>query len=118
VRRSLENLIRSVGLRAETFASAQEFLRSKRPDVPGCLVLDVRLPGVSGFAVEDREAVHPHCTIRDMLGHRRLLRLSERVAGQNEHADQTKPSGPWGEHVIYASGKFLVADWIRASLPR
>jgi FixJ family two-component response regulator len=36
VRRSLENLIRSVGLRAETFASAQEFLCSKRPDVPGC----------------------------------------------------------------------------------
>ena len=56
VRRSLDNLIRSVGLRAETFASAQEFLSSKRPDVPGCLVLDVRLPGLSGLDLQNRMA--------------------------------------------------------------
>ena len=56
VRRSLENLIRSVGLRVEAFASAQEFLRSKRPDVPGCLVLDVRLPGLSGLDLQKRMA--------------------------------------------------------------
>ena len=56
VRRSLENLIRSVGLRAETFASAQEFLSSKRPDAPGCLVLDVRLPGLSGLDLQKRMA--------------------------------------------------------------
>jgi FixJ family two-component response regulator len=46
---SLKNLIRSVGLRVEAFASAQDFLLSTRPDVPGCLVLDVRLPGLSGL---------------------------------------------------------------------
>jgi RNA polymerase sigma factor (sigma-70 family) len=56
VRRSLENLIRSVGLRAETFASAQEFLCGKRPDAPGCLVLDVRLPGLSGLDLQKRMA--------------------------------------------------------------
>ena len=56
VRRSLENLIRSVGLRVETFASAQEFLRSKRPDVPACLVLDVRLPDLSGLDLRKRMA--------------------------------------------------------------
>jgi FixJ family two-component response regulator len=56
VRRSLDNLIRSVGLRAETFASAQEFLSSKRPEVPGCLVLDVRLPGLSGLDLQKRMA--------------------------------------------------------------
>jgi len=56
MRRSLENLIRSVGLRVEAFASAQEFLRSKRPDVPGCLVLDVRLPGLSGLDLQKRMA--------------------------------------------------------------
>lgn len=54
VRESLKNLIRSVGLRVEAFASAQEFLRSKRPDVLGCLVLDVRLPGLSGLDLQKR----------------------------------------------------------------
>jgi FixJ family two-component response regulator len=52
VRESLKNLIRSVGLRVELFDSAQEFLRSKRPDVPSCLVLDVRLPGLSGLDLQ------------------------------------------------------------------
>jgi FixJ family two-component response regulator len=55
-RESLENLIRSVGLRAEAFASAQEFLRRQRPDVPGCLVLDVRLPGLSGLDLQKQMA--------------------------------------------------------------
>ena len=54
MRESLRNLIRSVGLRAELFASAQEFLWSKRPDVPSCLVLDVRLPGLSGLDLQRR----------------------------------------------------------------
>src|ERR1700751_4695892 len=54
MRESLKNLIRSVGLRVELFASAQEFLRSKRPDVPCCLVLDVRLPGLSGLDLQRR----------------------------------------------------------------
>jgi FixJ family two-component response regulator len=55
-RESLKNLIRSVGLRVEVFASAQDFLRSTRPDVPGCLVLDVRLPGLSGLDLQKRMA--------------------------------------------------------------
>jgi FixJ family two-component response regulator len=42
-------MLKSVGLRSETFGTAQEFLRSKRPDGPSCLVLDVRLPGVNGL---------------------------------------------------------------------
>ena len=54
MRESLKNLIRSVGLRAELFASAQEFLRSKRRDVPSCLVLDVRLPGLNGLDLQRR----------------------------------------------------------------
>jgi FixJ family two-component response regulator len=49
VRNSLKSLIRSVGLQVELFRSAQEFLQSKRPDVPSCLILDIRLPGISGF---------------------------------------------------------------------
>jgi FixJ family two-component response regulator len=49
VRSSIQGLLKSVGLRSETFGAAQEFLRSKRPDGPSCLVLDVRLPGVNGL---------------------------------------------------------------------
>src|SRR5215813_6187672 len=56
LRESLKNLLRSIGLRVEAFASAQEFLRSPRPDVPGCLVLDVRLPGLSGLDLQQRMA--------------------------------------------------------------
>jgi len=49
VREALQSLFRSVGLQVETFGSAAEFLQSKLPNVPGCLVLDVRLPGLSGL---------------------------------------------------------------------
>ena len=49
VRSSLKFLLSTVGLQAETFDSADSFLHKKRPDVPSCLVLDVRLPGVSGI---------------------------------------------------------------------
>jgi len=54
MRDSLRDLIRSVGLRVELFDSAQDFLRSERPDVPGCLVLDVRMPGQSGLDLQRR----------------------------------------------------------------
>jgi FixJ family two-component response regulator len=49
VREAMQRLFRSVGLRAEAFASAAEFLRTKLADAPCCLVLDVRLPGLSGL---------------------------------------------------------------------
>jgi FixJ family two-component response regulator len=49
VRRSIQDLLSSVALRSELFATPQEFLDSKRADRPGCLVLDVRLPGMSGL---------------------------------------------------------------------
>jgi len=52
VRKALTNLLRSVGLKVETFGTAQEFLSSKHPDAPGCLVLDVRLPGLSGLDLQ------------------------------------------------------------------
>ena len=54
MRESLKNLMRSVGLRVEAFASAQEFLHSPRPDVPGCLVLDIRMPGMSGLELQQQ----------------------------------------------------------------
>ncbi len=52
IRRGLESLIRSVGIRVDTFPTAHEFMQSKRPDVPSCLVLDVRLPDQSGLDLQ------------------------------------------------------------------
>ena len=52
VREGLMDLASSVGLKAKAFSSAQEFLQHKRPDVPACLVLDVRLPGSSGMDLQ------------------------------------------------------------------
>ena len=51
-RRSTEMLIGSAGFRVQTFSSAEEFLRSRRPDVPACLLLDVRLPHLSGLDLQ------------------------------------------------------------------
>ncbi len=52
MRDALSSLIRSAGLRVATFASAKEFLRQNQPDVPACLVLDVRMPGMSGLELQ------------------------------------------------------------------
>jgi len=49
VRDAIQELLNSVGLRTQCYATAEEFLCSKRPDGPSCLVLDVRLPGISGL---------------------------------------------------------------------
>ena len=56
MRESLRNLIRSAGLRVQTFSSAQEFLASQRPKAPSCLVLDVQLPGLSGLDLQQELA--------------------------------------------------------------
>ena len=53
VREGIEDLLQSVGLHAMTFSSPQEFLKCDRPDVPGCLVLDVRLPNTSGLEFQN-----------------------------------------------------------------
>lgn len=56
VREALENLVRSAGLRVESFASAEEFMARRRGDESGCLVLDVRLPDLSGIDLQKRMA--------------------------------------------------------------
>jgi len=61
VREALSSLIRSVGLRVEVFSSAREFLRAKAPDGPTCLVLDVRLPGLSGMDLQRELAAAKSC---------------------------------------------------------
>ena len=70
VREAVASLLKSVGLRVQTFGSAQEFLAGERPDAPACLVLDVRLPGLSGLDLQ-RELAEAdiHIPIIFITGH-------------------------------------------------
>ena len=56
-REGIEDLLQSVGLQVMSFGSAQEFLRGPRPDAPGCIVLDIRMPGTSGLN-QDLSLIH------------------------------------------------------------
>jgi FixJ family two-component response regulator len=70
MREALHSLIRSVGLRVVTFGSADEFLQSERPDVPACLILDVRMPGLSGLDLQrDLSEGNIHIPIIFITGH-------------------------------------------------
>jgi FixJ family two-component response regulator len=70
MRRALANLFQSVGLKVEVFGSAPEMLRSKLPDVASCLVLDIRLPGLSGLDFQTELArANIHIPIIFMTGH-------------------------------------------------
>ena len=53
MREALQDLLASVGMDVRVFASTQEFMQAQRPDAPGCLVLDVRLPGASGLSFQE-----------------------------------------------------------------
>ncbi len=70
IRDGFKSLIRSIGLRAETFASAREFMQAKRPDAPACLVLDVRMPGLSGLDLQrELSEAQIHIPIIFITGH-------------------------------------------------
>ena len=70
LRAAIQGMLKSVGLRSETFGTTQEFLQSKRPDVPSCLVLDVRLPGVNGLDFQRQLAdAGVHIPIIFITGH-------------------------------------------------
>src|SRR5258708_12021356 len=70
MRRALTNLFQSVGLEVEVFGSAPELLQSKLPDAASCLVLDIRLPGVSGLDFQTELAkANIHIPIIFMTGH-------------------------------------------------
>ena len=70
LRRAMDSLCRSVGFATRTYGSAQEFLDAKREDVAGCLVLDVRLPGVSGLDFQSQlAALGIHLPVILVTGH-------------------------------------------------
>ena len=70
VRASIQGLLKSAGMRSESFSTAEEFLRSKRPDAPSCLVLDVSLPGMNGLDFQHKLAeAHIQIPIIFVTGH-------------------------------------------------
>ena len=70
VRTAIVGLLKSVGLRSESFGTAQEFLTSKRSDGPSCLVLDIRLPGINGLDFQSQLAdAGVHIPIIFITGH-------------------------------------------------
>ena len=70
MRRALTNLFESVGIRVEAFGSAPEILQSQPPEVPSCLVLDIRLPGLSGLDLQaDLAKANIHTPIIFITGH-------------------------------------------------
>jgi FixJ family two-component response regulator len=90
-REGLQGLLGSVGLRVELFASVQEFLGSARPDRPGCLVLDVRLPGRSGLDFHDDLAgADVHLPVIFISGHADI-RMSVRAMKAGAVEFLTKP---------------------------
>ncbi|HTW49456.1 MAG TPA: response regulator transcription factor [Acidobacteriaceae bacterium] len=108
IRDGLHSLIRSVGLRVETFGSAQEFLDAKRPDAPACLILDVRMPGLSGFDLQQTlKSAGLHLPIIFMTGHGDIP-MSVRAMKEGAHEFLTKPVR--GQDLLEAVQKAIAAD--------
>ena len=108
IREGLQSLIRSIGLRVETFASAQDFLIAKRPDVPACLVLDVRMPGVSGLDLQLKLSdAGIHIPIIFVTGHGDIP-MSVRAMKEGAHEFLTKPVR--GQDLLDAIQKAIASD--------
>jgi FixJ family two-component response regulator len=108
IRDGLQSLIRSVGLRVETFASAQDFLGAQRPDAPACLVLDVRMPGLSGLDLQLklRDDGIP-IPIIFITGHGDIP-MSVRAMKEGAHEFLTKPVR--GQDLLDSVQKALASD--------
>jgi FixJ family two-component response regulator len=108
VRDGLHGLIRSVGLRAEAFASAQEFLQAKRPDAPACAILDVRMPGLSGLDLQLKlSEADMQLPIIFITGHGDIP-MSVRAMKEGAHEFLTKPVR--GQDLLDAVQKAIASD--------
>jgi FixJ family two-component response regulator len=108
IRDGLQSLIRSVGLRVETFASAQEFLESERPDATACLVLDVRMPGLSGLDLQLKLSQSGiQIPIIFITGHGDIP-MSVRAMKEGAHEFLTKPVR--GQDLLDAIQKAIARD--------
>jgi FixJ family two-component response regulator len=108
IREGLQSLIKSVGLRVETYASAQEFLSAKRPDLPACLVLDVRMPGLSGLDLQHKlNDAQIDIPIIFITGHGDIP-MSVRAMKEGAHEFLTKPVR--GQDLLDAVQKAIASD--------
>jgi FixJ family two-component response regulator len=108
IREGMQSLIRSVGLRVETFASAQDFLGAKRADAPACLVLDVRMPGLSGLDLQLKlSEAGVRIPIIFITGHGDIP-MSVRAMKEGAHEFLTKPVR--GQDLLDAIQKAIASD--------
>jgi len=108
VREGLQGVLRSVGLRVETFASAQGFLAAKRPDGPSCLVLDVRMPGLSGLDLQQQlSESNIDIPIIFVTGHGDIP-MSVQAMKEGAHEFLTKPVR--GQDLLDAVQKAIASD--------
>jgi FixJ family two-component response regulator len=108
VRCGLASLLKSVGLSALTFGSAQDFIDAKRPDVSSCLVLDVRLPGLSGLDLQRQLlSMRMHIPIIFITGHGDIP-MSVRAMKEGAFEFLTKPVR--GQEILDAVQRALARD--------
>jgi FixJ family two-component response regulator len=108
IRDGIRSLVKSVGLRVETFASAQDFMLAKRPDVPACLILDVRMPGLNGLDLQrNLSAANIYIPIIFITGHGDIP-MSVRAMKEGAQEFLTKPVR--GQDLLDAVQKAVAHD--------
>lgn len=108
IRKSLSRLLRSAGYTAETFSSAEEFLRREHYDGVGCILLDVRMPGLSGMDLqEELNKADYHMPIVFVTGHGDIL-MSVEAMKKGAVDFLTKPFDD--EHLLQALGAAIKKD--------
>lgn len=108
IRDGIQSLLKSIGLRVETFPSARDFLLAKRPDAPSCLVLDVRMPGLNGLDLQRELAdADIHIPIIFITGHGDIP-MSVRAMKQGALEFLTKPVR--GQDLLDAVQKAVAHD--------
>jgi FixJ family two-component response regulator len=108
IRDGIQSLVKSIGLRAQTFASAADFMLAKRPDAPACLVLDVRMPGLSGLDLQRQlSAANVHIPIIFITGHGDIP-MSVRAMKEGAMEFLTKPVR--GQDLLDAVQKAVALD--------
>lgn len=108
IRDGIHSLIKTIGLRAQTFASAQDFMLAKRPDAPSCLILDVRMPGLNGLDLQSElNAASIHIPIIFITGHGDIP-MSVRAMKEGAMEFLTKPVR--GQDLLDAVQKAVARD--------